>query len=182
MEGSPALLVIDVQQAAFDGERLPPIFRADDLLTRTARLIAAAHAKDTPVIFLKHCGPKDQAFAEGTTRGEIHPSVAPEPVDAVVHKRQSSGFDGTELQRVLAEQGIDTVIACGLQSEFCVSNTAVAALELGLKVYVAQDAHSTWSTDDDEASVIIDRQNALLAERGATIEATDALVELLGTG
>ena len=40
--------------------------------------------------------------------------------------------------------------------------------------------HSTRSTDDDEASLIIDRQNSLLAKRGARVQPSASLVKLLG--
>ena len=179
MNGSTALLVIDVQLCAFDGKLIPAIFRADDLLDGTAKLIAAARTAEIPVIFLQHCALAGQLYREGTKGWEIHPSIEPKPTEAVVQKRESSAFNGTDLRSVLAEKRIDTVITCGLQSEFCVTNTSIAALELGLNVYVAQDAHSTYSTDDDDASAIIDRQNALLSDRGARVQPTRRLVELL---
>ena len=79
------------------------------------------------------------------------------------------------MQRILSEKGVETVIACGLQSEHCVSNTSFSALDLGLSVYVAGDAHSTWSTDDDTAVSIIERQNRALSDRGAEIRTTSDL-------
>lgn len=181
MGDSIALLVIDLQRCAFDGELSPAIHGAEDLLASASSLIAAARTAGAPVIFVQHCGTPDQLYAEGTERWVIHPSLAPEPTDLVVQKRQSSAFDGTELQRLLEGKQIDTVITCGAQSEFCVANTSLAALGLGFTVYVAEDAHSTWSTEACHASAIIERQNSRLSEHGAHVEPTTKLVELLAT-
>ncbi len=181
MNASLALLVIDVQLGAFDGEAIPAMHHGDDLLARASKLVAAARATGIPVIFVQHCAPEGQLLIEGTMPWQIHPSVSPESSEAVVLKRESSAFEGTDLQSVLERQGVDTIVVCGLQSEYCVSNTCISALERGLDVYVAQDAHSTLSTDDDAAPVIIERQNRLLAERGATVQPTASLVELFTT-
>lgn len=162
---------------------MPVIHRADQLLDRTAELLRAARSAGVPVIFLHHDGTPDSPFAAGTERARIHPSIAPLPAEAVIHKTESSGFDGTELQEHLNERGVDSIIACGLQSEFCVSNTCLAALDLGFNVYVAEDGHSTWPTDDNGAAAIIERQNAMLSERGALLQTTATMVHgLAGLG
>ncbi|MCZ6571067.1 MAG: isochorismatase family protein, partial [Deltaproteobacteria bacterium] len=109
----------------------------------------------------------------------IHPSVSPTDGEAVIRKHHSSAFESTNLRQVLEERDIDTVISCGLQSEHCITNTSISALELGLDVIVAEDGHSTWTTDQDEASAIVERQNTLLRHRGARIEPVRALVQWL---
>lgn len=181
MNGS-ALLVIDVQAGMFDERMVPAIHAPQDLLGAVSRLIGAARSASIPVIFVQHCAPAGQLLAEGTETWKIHPLISPEPSDSVVLKRAKSAFVETDLQDLLERRGIDTVIACGLQSEHCVSNTSISALELGLNVYVAGDAHSTCSTDDDDASVIIDRQNALLADLGARVRATASIADLFAAG
>ncbi len=170
-----------MQLCAFDGKLIPPIHRGAELLEQIVKLTTTARKAGIPVIFVQHCALEGQPYARGTHGWEIHPTISPQLSEVVVYKRQSSGFDGTDLQSVLAQRGIDTVIVCGIQSEFCVTNTSIAALERGLNVYVAQDAHGTLSTEEDEASVIVERQNALLSDRGARIQATNSLVELLTT-
>lgn len=86
---------------------------------------------------------------------------------------------GVRLGRILAEEGIDTIVACGLQSEHCVSNTSFSALELKFTVYVVEDAHSTWPTEHESAPTIIQRQNQALADQGAKVESTSNLIALL---
>ena len=162
-----ALLVIDVQVAAFDGKVIPGLHKADDLLERTSRLIRAARSAGTPVVFVQHCEPEGRPLAQGTIGWAIHPSVSPEPSDSVVLKRESSAFEGTNLQELLGQLGVDTLIACGIQSEILRSQY----VHLGTRAVVERLRRREMLTapgqrDDDEASLLIDRQNSLLAKTG----------------
>ena len=167
MSSTLALLVIDMQAGAFDGQRCVPIADADRLLSTTRGLIAAARAADLPVIHVQHGDHAGQVFEEGSAQWHIHPSVAPAPGELVVRKRESSAFSGTALEAELRERDITTLAVCGLQSEQCVTNTTLAALERGFSVLLAHDGHSTWPSATQTAQQIIRQQNDLLAIRGA---------------
>jgi nicotinamidase-related amidase len=106
---------------------------------------------------------------------EIHPSIAPEQEDRIVYKRNSSGFDDTDLHPVLLELGVESVITCGIWSEFCVTNTSMAAIDLGLEVHIAADAHGTVSNTDAQASDVISRQNDYLKRHQARVAAVEDL-------
>lgn len=174
-----ALLIIDMQLCAFDGKLTPPIHEGADLLSRVGKLIVSARQSNVPVIFIQHCATVEGVpYARGTHGWDLHPLVTSDPDEPVIYKSQSSGFVGTDLQSVLAERGVNTVITCGIQSEHCVTNTSISALETGLNVLVVKDAHGTVSTMDDDASVIIDRQNILLSGRGAQLKTTASMLEL----
>ena len=167
MSSPLALLVIDVQTGAFDGQRYEPIADADRLLSTTQGLIAAARAAGLPVIHVQHSEGAGELFEEGSAQWHIHPSVAPVPGELVVRKRESSAFSGTALEAELRERGITTLAVCGLQSEHCVTNTTLAALERGFSVLLAHDGHSTWPSATQTAQQIASQQNEVLAGRGA---------------
>jgi nicotinamidase/pyrazinamidase len=67
-------------------------------------------------------------------------------IDAVVDKGQVadregySGFEGTELERLLRERGVDEVDIAGLALDYCVKATALDARRAGLAVTVHRDA------------------------------------------
>ena len=167
MSSSLALLVIDVQTGAFDGQRCPPIAEADRLLSTTQGLIAAARAASRPVIHVQHGDVAGQVFEEGSAQWHIHASVAPAAGELLVGKRESSAFAGTALEAELRRRGITTLAVCGLQSEHCVTNTTLAALERGFSVLLAHDGHGTWPGASQTAPQIVQKQNELLAARGA---------------
>ena len=167
-----ALLVIDIQQTAFDGAFCPPIDRASDLVANAGSLIAAARAAGQPVIFVQHCDAKGEPFEEGTAHWQFHEQLTPQAGDVVVRKHASSAFENTELETTLAALGARGLVVCGLQSDFCVSNTSKSALSLGYHVRIASDAHSTWDLDGEAAAAISARVNGELQALGAVLEPT----------
>ena len=175
-----ALLVIDVQRGAFDGQRLPPIDRPEVLVDHAVSLVSAAHSAGKPVIFIQHCEQgADELFVEGTAQWELHDRLAPRPGDTLIKKQASSAFEATDLGAVLTKLDATELVLCGLQSEFCVFNTASAALALGYKVLIAEDGHSTWPSGGKSATAISDEVNARLLASGATLQSTERLAQAL---
>jgi nicotinamidase-related amidase len=176
---SAALLVIDIQRAAFDGVRCPPIDRAAELVSNAVALVAAARDAEAPVIFIQHCDEPDQPFEEGTPQWELHESLSSGPSDIVIKKHASSAFENTALGATLQKLEIADLVVCGLQSEFCVSNTSKAALALGYRVAVAQDGHSTWPSAGRASHVIAETVNEELRSLGAVLGSTATLAAAL---
>ena len=169
---STALLVIDVQQAAFNGVFCPPIDRAENLVTNARMLIDAARDSNTPIIFIQHSEGKGEPLEEGTPHWEFHQQLTPRAGELVVKKYASSAFENTDLDAKLAALGVTDLVLCGLQSDFCVSNTSKGALALGYRVRIASDAHSTWPLNGQTPEAIVGDVNNDLQSRGATLEST----------
>ncbi len=179
MPNSTALLVIDVQMGAFDGERCAVIPGADQLLENVARLVSAVRVSDVELIFIQHCAPTGEVYEEGSAQWLFHPDIAPADTESIVRKRHSSAFEETDLHEKLTSLHIDSLIVCGLQSEHCVSNTTFSARELDYKVTVVRDAHSTWPDAGLSAEQLVERQNGLLAEKGAVLRSTDQVIDAI---
>lgn len=171
-----AVLVIDIQRGAFNGARCPAIDRATELVSHAGALVAAARASQVPVIFVQHLDAAGEPFEKDSPHGEFHAGVAPMPGEAVVRKLASSAFEDTALGATLQRLGARQLLVCGLQSEFCVSNTSKSALALGYAVRVAQDGHSTWPSNGQSSQAISDAVNAELLALGATVAPTANLV------
>lgn len=182
-----ALLVIDIQRGAFDGVRCPPIDSAERFVGNANRLVEAARAgvQHVPIVFIQHSeNAAGEVFEEGTVHWQLHESLTPGmggdgPRETVLKKYASSAFENTDLDARLKAQGITELVICGLQSEFCVSNTARSALQLGYGVQLAQDAHSTWPSQGRSAAEIREEVNASLAQAGAGLASTADLVARL---
>jgi nicotinamidase-related amidase len=181
MISSQALIVIDMQLCGFDGEITAPVDKGDELLNGVSTLINAAHDAKIPVVFVQHCGQSGQPYAEDSHGWEIHPALPRDDSDLVVYKRHSNAFEDTQLQHTLSDHGIESILVCGIQSEHCVSNTSNAALDLGIEVYIAEDAHGTVSTKEASAGAIIERQNALLERLGARVQSSAAIIQRLAS-
>jgi nicotinamidase-related amidase len=175
-KGNAAVLVIDAQLCAFDGVRFEACHNAKLLLDNLILLIKTARENKVTVVFVQHCGFPGQLYEEGTDQWIIHPAISPLADEIVVQKRQSNSFDGTELELTLNDLGIKHIITCGLQSEFCVSNTCLGALELGFSARVVSDAHSTWSNKEYEADQIITKQNLFLESKGVKCQSLKEVI------
>ena len=141
---STALLVIDFQQEYFTG-RLP-IPDGQKALNKARELIAFADKARIPVYQIQHIAPAGSAvFALDGEGVKFHPQMLPRAGDTVLQKTTVSVFGSTELDRLLKEKGIKTVIIAGLMTHACVAGGARDAAPLGYQVVVASDASATRS-------------------------------------
>jgi nicotinamidase/pyrazinamidase len=106
-------------------------------------------------------GPWPEHCVQGTPGAELHPGLDRALVAVVIDKGQDrategySGFDGTPLDGLLRERGVDHVTIVGLATDYCVKHTALDALRKGYGVTV--DSTATRAVDvhpgDGEAAL-----------------------------
>ncbi len=133
--------------------------RGLEIVPKTAELLNGCREKNVPVIFcndahikgidheLKFWG--DHAIA-GTKGAEVIPELAVCDKDYIVPKRRYSGFFHTDLELLLRELGVDTVIMTGLHTHMCVRHTSADAYQSGFDVVVAKDATNSFTEEDYE--------------------------------
>jgi nicotinamidase/pyrazinamidase len=121
--------------------------------------------------FARHGGPWPVHCVAGTPGAELHHALDPTPIDAVIDKGQArdtegySGFEATELAKLLRERDVDHVTVVGLATDYCVKNTALDALREGFHVTV--DSTATRGVEVQEG----DSERALgeLRSAGASV-------------
>ena len=92
--------------------------------------------------FAERGGPWPPHCVQGTPGAELHPALDRSRIDVVVDKGQDpgtegySGFEGTDLERLLRERRVTEVTVVGLATDYCVKNTALDALRNGFQVTV----------------------------------------------
>lgn len=84
---------------------------------------------------------------------ELIGAVAPQDGDRFVFKPRYSAFDSTPLEILLRELEIDRVLLAGNTTEACVTQTAIAARELGFKVTVLAGCCATLDTQLEEIAL-----------------------------
>ena len=127
------------------------------IVPKTAELLRGAREKGVPVIFCNDAHLKgidhelklwgDHAIA-GTKGAEVIPELELCEKDYVVPKRRYSGFFHTDLDLLLKELGVDTVILTGLHAHMCVRHTAADAYQLGYGIVVAKNATDSFTEED----------------------------------
>ena len=148
-----ALIVVDVQNDFCPGGALAvpdgdAVVEAINRMAREAPLVIATrdwHPADHGS-FAERGGPWPVHCVAGTAGAELHPGIERDRVDVVLDKGQAldrdgySGFEGTELERLLREHDVDTVDITGLALDYCVKATALDARRAGLNVVVHRGA------------------------------------------
>lgn len=169
-----ALVVIDVQKAMF---ALPDFHLHDGegTVDRIAALIARARDEGVPVFFVQHDGGPGDPFHMGRPGFAFHDKLVPRASDDVTVKQRGSAFHGTDFDAKLRAAGIDTLVICGMQSEYCVDSAVRGAVERGYKVVLVADGHSTADTQVLKARDIIAHENRTLDGSYATIIAASAV-------
>ena len=85
---------------------------------------------------------------KGTKGAEVIPELKLCAKDYVVPKRRYSGFFQTDLDILLKELGVKTVIMTGLHAHMCVRHTSADAFCLGYDVVVAKEATDSFTEED----------------------------------
>lgn len=156
-----ALVIIDVQRMLVDAL---PEQRRTELLSRIGSLLERARSSETPVVYVRHDGGPDE-LTPGTPGWQIASEIAPHANEPIVDKRFSDAFRATNLADVLALAGIDHIVACGMQTEFCVDATIREAERRGYRVTLAGDAHATFDAEGATEEQIRNQVHRVARER-----------------
>jgi nicotinamidase-related amidase len=109
----------------------------------------------------------------GTPATEVVPEIGTEPSDLVLPRVHGLGpMAGTELDPVLRNMGVSTVVAVGVSVNVAIQNLAFDAVNNGYQVVIPRDAVAGVPADYAEA--ILDNTLSLVA----TLTTTADLVRL----
>jgi nicotinamidase-related amidase len=109
----------------------------------------------------------------GTPGAELLPELGPAPSDLVLRRWHGIGpMGGTDLDAVLRNLGVTTIVAVGVSVNLAITNLCMDAVNKAYRVVVPRDAVAGIPTD--YANTIIDHMLSLLA----TITTTDDLLEV----
>ena len=150
-----ALLIIDAQREYFDEDGVLFTPHADEILANLRRLLEAARASGTKVLFIRHVHAADgsdvgrmgdfddaPSFTEGTKGVEIVPELAPHADQPIVDKTRYSAFVNTRLESILKTSGIDTLIVTGLMTQYCSVTTTRHGHDLDYRMVFIVDANA----------------------------------------
>ena len=150
-EVATALLVVDAQIGLLEGEKAVP--DAAFVTDRLVALLASARSAGALVIHLQNDGCPGSPDEPETPGWQIHPKLLQDG-EIVLRKTRDDGFEGTELQDILAGNAVRRVAVAGVLSEMCVSATIRGALARSLEVILIHDAHTTYDLDDIPAAIV----------------------------
>ena len=171
-----ALILIDPQNdfLSKEGKLYSAVESAliqNDVINKLNQLLAASHKVNmtvihTPIIFDKGSletteglygimAPVAESggFIRGTKGAEVAHVLDTADTDIVIEKNHICAFEATNLDKVLKEKGITTVILCGLLTDVCVEATMRIAYDKWFEVFTVTDATATLDVNKQEATV-----------------------------
>ena len=146
------LVLIDYQYEYLKGPLALP--GADQAIANAAQLLARARNHGVPVLHIAHKGRPGGLFDRAVERGRIVDALAPLADEAVIEKPLPNAFAGTDLQQRYAATGRGTMVIAGLMTHMCVSSTARAALDLGIRALIDAGACATRDLPDGRGGAI----------------------------
>jgi nicotinamidase/pyrazinamidase len=172
LKDTDALIIVDVQNDFCPGGALP--VTGGDTVAVTLSSVAAQFRSGGARVYatqdwhpVNHSsfkaqgGPWPPHCIQGADGAKLHPSLKL-PLGAVVMRKGSnpavdaySGFLDSNLEDSLKRAGVRRVIIGGLATDYCVLNTALDAVKLGLETIVLSDAIAAvnLSPGDGDAAV-----------------------------
>jgi len=164
--GSTAIIVIDMTNdfiapgAPYESEQ------GRQMIPRLNLLLDRCRELHMPVIFTVHSHRGDGsdigcvanlhpmtrdglALKEGTPGVDLYPDMAPQRGDYTVQKLRYSAFYCTDLEVLLRNLAIDTVIISGVATNICCESTARDAFFRDYKVVFLSDGNATIDMPDN---------------------------------
>jgi nicotinamidase-related amidase len=130
-----ALLVIDVQNDVVGGSH-----NRDSVVANIVSLVARARAGHVPVVWVQH---SDDGLVRGSDGWRYVPELERLDSEPLVHKLYGDAFEETELESLLADGGIGSLIVAGAQTDQCIRSTLHGAVARGYDAVLVSDAHTT---------------------------------------
>jgi nicotinamidase-related amidase len=160
-----AVVTSEVQRGVVgEGSALPELARAaEPVIATIAELVRAAREASVPVI---HCTASRRADGFGSNRNarlfvamkgsQLAPTVAPEigvdPRDLVLTRYHGlSPMGNTDLDPILRNAGVTTIVAVGVSVNIAITNLAFDAVNAGYQVVIPRDGVAGLPADYVEA-------------------------------
>ncbi|WP_024802937.1 cysteine hydrolase [Nocardia sp. BMG51109] len=122
-------------------------------------------------------GRRGVAATPGTAGAAVLPEFGPEPSDLVLSRRHGLGpMGGTDLDPVLRNLGVSTIVAVGVSLNVAVPNLVMDAVNAAYQVVLPRDAVA--GVPREYGSAVIDNTLSLLA----TVTTTEDLLAAWGSG
>ena len=109
-----AVLIMDYQNRMLNELSEPA---RKEILEKANSILAKARKDKVPVIYIEVRG------GQRTPEMEIHPGVTPKAGEVVLTKKRTGPFTTTNLNEVLKNQGVNTLVLFGIATQGCVLTT-----------------------------------------------------------
>jgi nicotinamidase-related amidase len=126
-------------------------------------------------------GPMGRVLVRGEPGHDIIPELYPKPGEPVVDKPGKGAFYETDLNSMLKNKGIRTLIVCGVTTEVCVNTTVREANDRGYDCLVLSDCVGSYFPEFQRVALeMIKAQGGIFGWVASSKEALAVLKPLAG--
>ena len=141
-----AFIIIDVQNIVVETG-----FKTDSLLEKISYLQNQARSKNIEIIYVQHIENPEAQISEDWQLSEL---LNRKPDEKVFQKKYNSILKETGLREYLDKQGIEKLVLCGMQTEYCVDTSVKVAFEYGYQLIIPEGTCTTFDGKDIPAETI----------------------------
>jgi nicotinamidase-related amidase len=183
-KGKTAIVVIDLQKGIASIPTEP--YSSKVVIENTAKMLKEFRKNSMPVFLINVTPSKDMKDAlrpisetsfsmsnYDSSWSEFVPDLDIQPTDFRITKHQWGAFYGTELDLQLRRRKIETIVLCGIATNFGVESTARFAYEFGFNQIFVEDAMAARSKDEHNFPV------KYIFPRLGLIRSTDQVIKAL---
>ncbi|MBX3187615.1 MAG: cysteine hydrolase [Labilithrix sp.] len=156
-----AVVVIDMIKDHLTPGSLLEVPRAREVVPALKKRLDAARAAGVPIVYvIDEHDPDDPDLdawgthaVKGTSGQDVWDDIAPESGDRIVKKPSYSAFYESNLQVVLDELKVDTLVLTGCLTEIGIMATATDAMQQGFAVEVPPDSQAGTCVELETAAM-----------------------------
>lgn len=149
-----ALLIIDMQEFFLNEESHAFVPSARTIVPNVNSLVEEYRRQEYPIIFTFHALESDEkpgmmgrwwgdVLRVTNSLSRIHSSLNWEENDITLRKSRYSAFIGTNLDQILKDNKVNTLVITGIMTHLCCESTAREAFMRDYEVYFVVDATAT---------------------------------------
>lgn len=153
-----ALIVVDMQSFFLNKKSHAYIPSVPYIIPNINSIISAFRKQNLPIIFTYHALEENEEpgimqkwwgnlLKVNDPLAFIDPTINRKKDDIVLRKNRYSAFIGTNLDKILKEKKVDTVVIIGVMTHLCCESTARDAFMKGYTVYFVVDATAADTED-----------------------------------
>jgi len=109
--------------------------------------------RGAPSVRIGAPGPMGRILIRGEKGHDLIEALAPRKGEPVIDKPGKGAFYATDLQSILHNRGIETLIVCGVTTEVCVHTTVREANDRGYKCLVPGDCCASYFPEFHEVGL-----------------------------
>jgi nicotinamidase-related amidase len=159
---TPTKSIIPTVKKVLDAAREKKMFIVHTREGHRADLSDVPSAKKRRFQSIGEKGPMGKILIRGEYGHDIVDELKPNPGEVVLDKPGKGAFYQTDLQLILENKGIESLIFCGVTTHVCVHTTIREANDRGFECLMLEDGTAAFDPRDQEAAIrMINQQGGI---------------------